>query len=141
MLSYLSSVSEIQHDSWYQHGPSMDLCYMSKTNFICSTENYENENKHPKTSLNTNYLKKKKKNSKTSLLLIFIYLGASYHTLKCSVTLTVCNPKDCSPPGSSCLGFSRQEYWRGLPLSSPEGLPSPRDQILISCTAGRLFTV
>ena len=23
------------------------------------------------------------------------------------------------------MGFSRQEYWRGLPLSSPEDLPDP----------------
>ena len=27
--------------------------------------------------------------------------------------LTVCNPMDCSPPGSLSLGFSRQEYWSG----------------------------
>ena len=32
--------------------------------------------------------------------------------------LTLCNPMDCSPPGSS-MGFSRQEYWSGLPLPSP----------------------
>ena len=25
-------------------------------------------------------------------------------------------PVDCSPPGSSVHGFSRQEYWRGLPF-------------------------
>ena len=30
------------------------------------------------------------------------------------------DPMDCSPPGSSILGFSRQEYWSGLPLPSPE---------------------
>ena len=27
---------------------------------------------------------------------------------------------DGSPPGSSPMGFSRQEYWSGLPLPSPE---------------------
>ena len=27
---------------------------------------------------------------------------------------------DCSLPGSSCMGFSRQEYWSGVPLPSPE---------------------
>ena len=26
---------------------------------------------------------------------------------------------DCSPPGPSSMGFSRQEYWNGLPLPSP----------------------
>ena len=24
-----------------------------------------------------------------------------------------------------CMGFSRQEYWSGLPLPSPGGLPDP----------------
>ena len=26
---------------------------------------------------------------------------------------------DCSLPGSSSMGFSRQEYWSGVPLPSP----------------------
>ena len=30
--------------------------------------------------------------------------------------LTVCDPMDCSLPGSSVHGISRQEYWSGLPL-------------------------
>ena len=33
--------------------------------------------------------------------------------------LTLSDPMDCSLPGSSSMGFSRQEYWSGLPLSSP----------------------
>ena len=28
-------------------------------------------------------------------------------------------PMDCSPPGSLSLGFSKQEYWSGVPLPSP----------------------
>ena len=40
--------------------------------------------------------------------------------------LTVCDPMDCSPPGSSVHGvFSRQEYWSGLPFPSPRDLPDP----------------
>ena len=35
---------------------------------------------------------------------------------------TLCNPMDCSPPGSS-VGFPRQENWSGLPYSSPGYLP------------------
>ena len=27
---------------------------------------------------------------------------------------TLCDPVDCSPSGSSSMGFSRQEYWSGL---------------------------
>ena len=33
--------------------------------------------------------------------------------------LTLCNPTDSRPPGSSIPGFSRQEYWSGLPFPSP----------------------
>ena len=39
--------------------------------------------------------------------------------------LTLCNPMDCSPPGSSVMEFSRQEYWSGLPFPSPGDLPNP----------------
>ena len=31
----------------------------------------------------------------------------------------------CSPPGSSVHGFSRQEYWSGLPFPPPRDLPDP----------------
>ena len=34
-------------------------------------------------------------------------------------------PKDCGLPGLLCPGFSRQEYWSGLPFSSPGDLPEP----------------
>ena len=36
---------------------------------------------------------------------------------------SLCNPMDCSQPGSSVHGFSRQEYWSGLPFPSPGDLP------------------
>ena len=41
---------------------------------------------------------------------------------------TLCDPMDCSPPGSWFLGprgFSRQEYQSGLPCLPPGDLPSP----------------
>ena len=53
---------------------------------------------------------------------------------------TPSNPMDCSPPGSSipCLGFSRQEYWSGVPLPTPEDLPDLGFQSL--ALAGGFFT-
>jgi len=36
---------------------------------------------------------------------------------------TLCDPKDGSPPGSPVPGFSRQEYWSGVPLPSLDKLP------------------
>ena len=42
--------------------------------------------------------------------------------------MTLSHPMDCSPPGSRLLcgwGFSRQEYWSGLPCPPPGDLPNP----------------
>ena len=39
--------------------------------------------------------------------------------------LTLCYPMNCSPQGSSVYGFSRQEYWSGLPRSPPGDLLNP----------------
>ena len=33
--------------------------------------------------------------------------------------LTLSDPMDYSPPGPLSMGFSRQEYWSGVPLPSP----------------------
>ena len=41
---------------------------------------------------------------------------------------TLCDPMDCSLPGSSVQGFSRQEYWSGLPFPSPGDLPDPETE-------------
>ena len=37
----------------------------------------------------------------------------------------MCDPLDCSPPGSSVYGISRQEHWSGLPCHPPGDCPSP----------------
>ena len=47
---------------------------------------------------------------------------------------------DCSPPGSSAVGFSRQEHWSGFPCPSP-GSSRPRGRTWVSCTAGRFFAL
>ena len=39
--------------------------------------------------------------------------------------LTLCNPMDYNPPGSPVHGILQQEYWSGLPFSSPGNLPDP----------------
>ena len=45
--------------------------------------------------------------------------------LSCLVGLTLCDPVDCSLPGSSVHGISRQEYWSRLPFPSAGDLPDP----------------
>ena len=38
---------------------------------------------------------------------------------------TLCDPIDCSQPGSSTHGTSRQQYWNRLPFPPPGDLPNP----------------
>ena len=38
------------------------------------------------------------------------------------------------------MGFSRQEYWSGLPWPSPGESSQPREQTQVSCIPGRFFT-
>ena len=48
--------------------------------------------------------------------------------------LTLCDPMDCSLPGSSVMGFSRQEYWIVLPIPSPGDLPNQGSNLgLLHC--------
>ena len=38
---------------------------------------------------------------------------------------TLCDPVDCSPPGSFVHGILQARDWSGLPFSSPGDLPDP----------------
>ena len=38
---------------------------------------------------------------------------------------TVCDPVDCSPQAPLSMGFSRRDYWRGLPCPPPGDLTDP----------------
>ena len=42
-----------------------------------------------------------------------------------------------APP---CMGFSRQDYWSGLPFPSPGDLPDPGNDPESPALAGRFFT-
>ena len=52
----------------------------------------------------------------------------------------LCDPMDCSPPGSSVHGIlqARTLEWTAMPSS--RGSSQPRDQTCISCIAGKFFT-
>ena len=39
--------------------------------------------------------------------------------------LTLCGPMDCALQAPLFMGFSRQEYWSGLPFAPPGDLPDP----------------
>ena len=42
-------------------------------------------------------------------------------------------------PAPLSTGFSRQEYWSGLPYPPPRGSSRPRDGICVFCFAGGFF--
>ena len=54
--------------------------------------------------------------------------------------VTLCDPMDCSPPVPLSMGFTRQEYWSGLPFPSPGDIPDPGTEPEFPELAGRFFT-
>ena len=54
---------------------------------------------------------------------------------------TLVTPWTVAHHASLYMGFSRQEYWNGLPCPFSRGSFQSRDQTCVSCIAGRLFTV
>ena len=54
-----------------------------------------------------------------------VFLPCFMIVCACSfICVWLCNPMDCSPPGSSVHGSSRQEYWSGLPFLLQGNFPT-----------------
>ena len=63
--------------------------------------------------------------------------------LLASVMSNSLRPSGQYPPGSSVMGFSRHEYWSGLPCPYPGDLPDPGIKpasLMSPALAGRFFT-
>ena len=54
---------------------------------------------------------------------------------------TLCDPMDCSPPGSSVHGISQIRILEWLAIPFSRGSSWPRDWTQVSCIAGRFFTI
>ena len=54
---------------------------------------------------------------------------------------TLCDPMDCSPPGSSVQGISQARKLEWVAISFSRGSYWPRDQTRVSHIAGRRFTI
>ena len=54
--------------------------------------------------------------------------------------LTLCDPVDCSPPGSSVHGILQAGILERVAIPFSRGSSQPRDQTEVSCIAGRYFT-
>ena len=54
--------------------------------------------------------------------------------------VSLCDLVACSLPGSSVQGISQARMLEWVAISFSRGSPQCRDQIQVSCTAGRFFT-
>ena len=54
---------------------------------------------------------------------------------------TLCDPMDCSPPGSSVRGILQARILDRVAMPSSRGSSPPRDWAQVACTAGRFFTI
>ena len=55
--------------------------------------------------------------------------------------LTLCDPMDCSPPGSSIHGILQARIVEWVAISFFRGSSPPRNQTQVSCILGRRFTI
>ena len=53
---------------------------------------------------------------------------------------TLCDPMDCSPPGSSVHGIFQARILKWVSIPFTKGSSQPRDQTDVSSIAGRFFT-
>ena len=51
--------------------------------------------------------------------------------------LTLCDPRDCSPPGFSIHGIHQARILEWIAILLSRGTSQPRDWTLVFCTAGR----
>ena len=67
------------------------------------------------------------------------------HTSRCCLVtqscLTLATPWTVAPQAPLSMGFSRWEYWRGLPVPSPEDLPDPGMEPTSPALVGGFFTI
>ena len=54
---------------------------------------------------------------------------------------TLCDPVDCSPPGSSVHGILQARILEWVAVSFSRGSSRPRDRTRVSCVAGRCFNL
>ena len=85
-----------------------------------------------------------------SISLYYLFMDSYFiqwfilHYVQCLVTqscLTLCDPKDCSPPGSSVHGIIQARILERVAMSSSRGSSQPRDQTQVSHIAGRFVTI
>ena len=74
------------------------------------------------------------------LLLILPFLNLLICVLVTQSCLTLCDPMDCSPVGSSVHGILQARILEWVAISFSRGSSEPRDQTQVSCIVGSFFT-
>ena len=72
------------------------------------------------------------------------YLSNTYYESESEVAqscLTLCDPMDYSPPGSSVHGISQARILEWVAISLSRGSSQPRDRTQVSRIVGRRFTI
>ena len=67
-----------------------------------------------------------------------------YVCVKALVTqwcLTLCDPMDCSPPGSSVHGILQARILEWIAMPSSRGSSQPKDRTQVSRIVGGFFTI
>ena len=76
---------------------------------------------------------------------LFPHWFQCYISICCCCLITksfqLCDPMDCSPPGSSVPGISQARILEWIAISFFRESSWPRDQTQVSCILGRLFTI
>ena len=78
----------------------------------------------------------------TCFFFVFFFFNLSEVEVKCyslSRVLTLCNPMDYSPPGSSVHGILQERILGWVAISLSRGSSRPRDRTWVSSIAGRFF--
>ena len=74
---------------------------------------------------------------------VFLYnsnLESKLKNLTCVKScLSLCNPLDCSPPGSSVHGFFQARILQWVAISFSKGSSWPRDQTCVSCIGRQIL--
>ena len=87
---------------------------------------------HPPGDLSNSGIKPR---SPALLLLLLLLLLSCFSRVRLCAT-----PYTAAHQAPVFLGFSRQEYWSGLPFPSPEDLPNPETEPISPALAGGFFT-
>ena len=70
-----------------------------------------------------------------------LFLLCTCSVLVTQSCLTLCDPMDCSPPGSSVHGILQARILEWVSIHFSRGSSWPTDRTQVSCIAGRFFTV